>query len=39
MKGRLRIDNHSETWVDSPVDRLREVWENALEGLLAPVHV
>jgi phosphoribosylformylglycinamidine synthase II len=39
MKGRLRIDNHSGTWVDSPVDRLREVWENALEGLIAPVHV
>jgi phosphoribosylformylglycinamidine synthase subunit PurL len=39
MKGRLRIDNQSVTWVDSPVDRLREVWENALEGLLAPAHV
>ena len=39
MKGRLRIDNHSTTWVDSPVDRLREVWDKALEGLLAPVHV
>jgi phosphoribosylformylglycinamidine synthase subunit PurL len=39
MKERLRIDNHSDTWVDSPVVRLREVWDNALEGLLAPVHV
>ncbi|MBV8841368.1 MAG: phosphoribosylformylglycinamidine synthase subunit PurL [Bryobacterales bacterium] len=39
MKERLRIDNHSATWVDSPVVRLREVWENALEGLLAPAHV
>jgi phosphoribosylformylglycinamidine synthase subunit PurL len=39
MKERLRIDGHSETLVDSPVDRLREVWENALEGLLVPVHV
>ncbi len=36
MKARLRIDHHSVTWVDSPVDRLREVWENALEDLLAP---
>ncbi len=44
MKERLRIDNHTVTWVDSPwvnltIDRLREVWENALEGLLAPAHV
>jgi phosphoribosylformylglycinamidine synthase len=39
MKERLRIDNHSDTWVDFPVDRLREVWENALEDLLAPAHV
>jgi phosphoribosylformylglycinamidine synthase subunit PurL len=39
IKERLRIDHHSATWVDSPVGRLREVWENALEGLLAPVHV
>jgi phosphoribosylformylglycinamidine synthase len=39
MKERLRIDNHSTTWVESPVVRLREVWENALEGLLAPAHV
>jgi phosphoribosylformylglycinamidine (FGAM) synthase-like enzyme len=39
MKERLRIDHHSATWVDSPVDRLREVWENALEDLLAPAWV
>jgi phosphoribosylformylglycinamidine synthase subunit PurL len=38
MKGRLRIDNHSAPWVDSPVDRLREVSENALEDLLAPAY-
>ncbi|HLH41757.1 MAG TPA: phosphoribosylformylglycinamidine synthase subunit PurL [Bryobacteraceae bacterium] len=39
MKTRLRIGSHSDTWVDSPVDRLREIWENAFEGLLAPAHV
>jgi phosphoribosylformylglycinamidine synthase len=39
MKERLRIDHHSATWVDSPVDRLREVSENALEELLAPALV
>jgi phosphoribosylformylglycinamidine synthase len=38
MKERLRIDHHSATWVDSPVDRLREVSENALEELLAPAY-
>ena len=38
MKERLRIDHHSVTWIDCPVDRLREVWENALEDLLAPAH-
>jgi len=38
MKERLRIDSHSETWVDSPVDRLRGSLEDALERLLAPVH-
>ena len=38
MKERLRIDHHSATWVDSPVDRLREVWENALEELLTPAY-
>jgi phosphoribosylformylglycinamidine synthase len=43
MKERLQIDNGtvtpSVTWVDSRVDRLREIWENALEHLLAPTHV
>jgi len=38
MKERLRIDQHLDTQVDSPVDRLREVWENALEELLAPAY-
>jgi len=38
MKTRLRIDHHSATWVDSPVDRLREVSENALKDLLAPAY-
>jgi phosphoribosylformylglycinamidine (FGAM) synthase-like enzyme len=38
MKERLRIDHHSATWVDSPVDRLREVSENGLEGLLVPAY-
>jgi phosphoribosylformylglycinamidine synthase len=38
MKERLRIDHHSATWVDAPIDRLREVWENALEDLLAPAY-
>jgi phosphoribosylformylglycinamidine synthase subunit PurL len=39
MKERLRIGHPAGTWVDSPVDRLREVSENALENLLSPVHV
>jgi phosphoribosylformylglycinamidine synthase subunit PurL len=47
MKERLRIDNEmfqGESarhilWIDQPVARLRDVWENALEHLLAPVHV
>jgi phosphoribosylformylglycinamidine synthase II len=39
MKGRLRIDNGSETWIDSPVDYLRDVWESALEKQLEPAHV
>jgi phosphoribosylformylglycinamidine synthase len=39
MKERLRIDDGSETWIDLPVKQLVEVWENALEGLLNPVHV
>jgi phosphoribosylformylglycinamidine synthase len=43
MKGQLQIRNGSATtpemWIDCRVDRLREVWENALEHLLEPVHV
>ena len=42
MKERLRISNgsvKSEAWIDCPVDRLREVWENALENLLSPIPV
>jgi phosphoribosylformylglycinamidine synthase len=39
MKERLRIDQGSVTLIDAPVKRLTEVWENALEDLLAPVHV
>jgi phosphoribosylformylglycinamidine synthase len=27
------------TWIDCPVERLREVWEKALEDLLAPAYV
>ncbi len=38
MKERLRIDHQSITWVSSPIDRLREVSDNALEALLVPVH-
>ncbi len=43
MKERLQISNSSETssemWIDCRVDRLREVWENALENLLSPISV
>jgi phosphoribosylformylglycinamidine synthase len=39
MKERLRIDDESKTLIDLPVKQLVEVWENALEGLLNPVHV
>jgi len=35
----LRIGDGSVTWIDSPVDRLKQVWENALAEELAPVHV
>jgi phosphoribosylformylglycinamidine synthase subunit PurL len=38
MKERLRIDQHLDTMVDSPVDELRKVWENALEELLTPAY-
>ena len=38
MKERLRIDDKSSMLIDCKVDRLREVWENALEHILEPVH-
>ena len=38
MKERLRIDHNAVTCIDSPVDRFRGVFENALEGQLAPQH-
>jgi phosphoribosylformylglycinamidine synthase len=39
MKMGLRIDHNSVTLIDTPVDRLRSVWENALEEQLTPQHV
>jgi phosphoribosylformylglycinamidine synthase subunit PurL len=39
MNSRVRIGDGSATWIDSPVDRLKQVWENALAEQLAPVHV
>jgi phosphoribosylformylglycinamidine (FGAM) synthase-like enzyme len=39
MKTRLRVGDGSVTWLDSPVDRLKQVWENALAEQLAPAHV
>jgi len=39
MKERLRISNGSMTWIDCPVQQLRDVWENALSEKLAAVHV
>ena len=39
MNTGLRIGDGSVTWIDSPVDRLKQVWENALAEELAPVHV
>jgi phosphoribosylformylglycinamidine synthase len=43
MKEKLQISNNSATtaipWIDCRVERLREVWENALENLLSPVSV
>ncbi len=39
MKARLLIDQGSVTLIDSPVDRLREVSENALESQLTLQHV
>jgi hypothetical protein len=38
MNTGLRIGDGSVTWIDSPVDRLKHVWENALAEQLAPVH-
>ena len=38
MKGGLRIGDGSVTWIDSPVDRLKQVWENALAGQMTVVH-
>ena len=38
MKERLRIDHNAVTCIDSPVDRLRAVFDNALENQLAPQH-
>jgi hypothetical protein len=51
MKERLRIDNEIlpergsvatpgyALWIDQPVKKLSEVWENALAEALAPAHV
>jgi phosphoribosylformylglycinamidine synthase len=39
MKEKLQISNGSVTWIDCPVERLREVWEKALENLLTPAYV
>ncbi len=39
MKEWLRISNDSITWIDCPVEQLREVWEHALEDQLSPVPV
>lgn len=38
MKERLRIGDGSVTWIDSPVDRLKQVWENAFAEEMAVVH-
>ncbi|MEO5923553.1 MAG: phosphoribosylformylglycinamidine synthase subunit PurL [Bryobacteraceae bacterium] len=39
MKERLQIDDSSKTLVECSIQQLSEVWENALEGMLKPVHV
>ena len=39
MSNRLRIGDGSVSWIDSPVDRLQQVWENALAQQLVPAHV
>jgi phosphoribosylformylglycinamidine synthase len=42
MKEKLRVTlmngDGTKTLIDVPVKQLREVWENALEGMLNPVH-
>jgi phosphoribosylformylglycinamidine synthase len=38
-KRRLRIENDSRMLIDLDVNKIREVWENALEEKLAPAHV
>jgi phosphoribosylformylglycinamidine synthase len=38
MNTGLRIGDGSAVWIDSPLDRLKQVWENALAEQLAPVH-
>src|SRR5437763_1918508 len=39
MNTGLRIGDGSVTWIDSPVDRLKQVWEYSLAERLVPVHV
>jgi phosphoribosylformylglycinamidine synthase II len=39
MKVWLRIGNHSMTWIECPVEQLRNVWENALPDRLNSVPV
>ncbi|MEP7353542.1 MAG: phosphoribosylformylglycinamidine synthase subunit PurL [Acidobacteriota bacterium] len=33
---RLQVSGNGTVWIDRPVSQLREVWESALENLLAP---
>ena len=39
MKVWLRIGNDSMTWIECPVEQIRDVWENALEENLNSVQV
>jgi len=39
MKGRLRIDHKSVTWIDCAVEELRNARENAFEEQIRPAHV
>jgi hypothetical protein len=39
MKMWLRIGNDSMTWIDCPVEQIRNVWQNALEEKLNSVPV